>query len=228
VLLHASCHNPTGADLSQDQWRAVLALVKRRQLLPFLDMAYQGLGDGLEADAFAIRLFCAELPEVLCAVSCSKNFGLYRERTGSLHVSCSTAAAADAVMSQLVRLGRGMWSMPPDHGAAIVQGILADPALTRLWKEELEHMRQRVTGLRHAVVEQLRQHCPQRDFGFIARQRGMFSYFGISTEQVRELRIAHHIYMTDDSRMNIAGLRQENLEYFARSVAQVLASRAAA
>jgi aspartate aminotransferase len=227
VLLHASCHNPTGADLSQDEWRSVLALVRRRQLLPFLDMAYQGLGDGLEADAFAIRLFCAELPEVVCAVSCSKNFGLYRERTGSLHVSCSTAAAADAVMSHLVRLGRGMWSMPPDHGAAIVHGILADPGLTRLWKEELEHMRQRVQGLRHAVVEQLRQHCPQRDFGFIAAQRGMFSYFGISTEQVRELRIAHHIYMTDDSRMNIAGLRQENLEYFARAVAQVLSCRAA-
>jgi aspartate aminotransferase len=228
VLLHACCHNPTGADLSQDQWRAVLSLVRRRHLLPFLDMAYQGLGNGLEADAFAIRLFCAELPEVVCAVSCSKNFGLYRERTGSLHVSCGTAAQADAVMSQLVRLGRGMWSMPPDHGAAIVHGILADPGLTRLWKEELEDMRKRVEGLRHAVVGQLRQHCPQRDFGFIAAQRGMFSYFGISTEQVRELRIAHHIYMTDDSRMNIAGLRQENLEYFARAVAQVLASRAAA
>jgi aspartate aminotransferase len=228
VLLHASCHNPTGADLSQDEWRAVLSLIKRRQLLPFLDMAYQGLGDGLETDAFATRLFCAELPEVLCAVSCSKNFGLYRERTGSLHVSCSTAAAADAVMSHLVRLGRGMWSMPPDHGAAIVHGVLADPALTRLWKEELEHMRQRVQGLRHAVVGQLKEHCPQRDFGFIAAQHGMFSYFGISTDEVRELRIAHHIYMTDDSRMNIAGLRQENLEYFARAVAQVLSSRAAA
>jgi aspartate aminotransferase len=228
VLLHACCHNPTGADLSQDQWRAVLAVVRRRQLLPFLDMAYQGLGGGLEADAFAIRLFCAELPEVMCAVSCSKNFGLYRERTGSLHVSCSTAAVADAVMSQLVRLGRGMWSMPPDHGAAIVHGILADPGLTRLWTEELEHMRERVQGLRHAVVEQLRRHCPQRDFGFVAAQRGMFSFFGISTEQVRELRIAHHIYMTGDSRMNVAGLRPENLEYFARAVAQVLGSRAAA
>lgn len=228
VLLHACCHNPTGADLSQDQWRTVLSLIKRRQLLPFLDMAYQGLGDGLEADAFAIRLFCAELPEVVCAVSCSKNFGLYRERTGSLHVSSGTAAAADAVMSQLVRLGRGMWSMPPDHGAAIVHAILADPGLTRLWKEELENMRVRVQGLRHAVVEQLGRHCPQHDFSFIAAQRGMFSYFGIGKEQVRELRIAHHIYMTDDSRMNVAGLRQENLDYFARAVAQVLSTRAAA
>ncbi|HEY0768697.1 MAG TPA: aromatic amino acid transaminase, partial [Steroidobacteraceae bacterium] len=133
VLLQASCHNPTGADLSQAQWRELLALMKRRQLLPFIDMAYQGLGEGLEADAFGIRLLCAELPEVLCAVSCSKNFGLYRERTGALHVVSETPAGADATFSQLVRIARGIWSMPPDHGAAIVHGILADAPLRRLW-----------------------------------------------------------------------------------------------
>jgi aspartate aminotransferase len=223
VLLHASCHNPTGADLSQGQWREILALVKRRRLLPFIDMAYQGLGDGLDADAFAIRLFCAELPEVLCAVSCSKNFGLYRERTGVLHVITETAAAGDATLSNLVRIARGIWSMPPDHGAAVVYGILNDAALRELWMQEVAAMRGRIGALRGAVVQQLQQHCPQRDFGFIARQRGMFSYFGISTAQVRELRSRHHIYMTDDSRMNVAGLRQENLEYFARAVADVLA-----
>jgi aspartate aminotransferase len=223
LLLHASCHNPTGADLSQGQWREILALVKRRRLLPFIDMAYQGLGDGLDADAFAIRLFCAELPEVLCAVSCSKNFGLYRERTGALHVITETAAAGDATLSNLVRIARGIWSMPPDHGAAVVYGILNDAALRELWVEEVAAMRGRIGALRGAVVQQLQQHCPQRDFGFIARQRGMFSYFGISTAQVRELRSRHHIYMTDDSRMNVAGLRQENLEYFARAVADVLA-----
>jgi aspartate aminotransferase len=223
VLLHASCHNPTGADLSPAQWRELLALVQRRQLLPFIDMAYQGLGDGLEADAFGLRLLCAELPEVLCAVSCSKNFGLYRERTGSLHLVSTSPAAADAALSQLVRIARGIWSMPPDHGAAIVHAILGDEALRRQWTQELDGMRERIQGLRHEVVRQLRVHCPQRDFGFIARQHGMFSFLGIDTAQVHALRERHHVYMTDDSRTNIAGLRRENLEYFARAVAEVLA-----
>lgn len=222
VLLHASCHNPTGADLAQDEWRAVLELIKRRSLLPFIDMAYQGLGEGLDADAFAIRLFSAELPEMLCAVSCSKNFGLYRERTGSLHVINSSVQAGDAALSQLVRLARGMWSMPPDHGAEIVRRILSDPSQREAWAKELEAMRVRITSLRHELVRQLRAHCPQRDFSFIAHQRGMFSFFGITTEQVRRMRGEHHIYMTDDSRINIAGLRAENLEYVARATAQVL------
>jgi aspartate aminotransferase len=224
VLLHASCHNPTGADLSHAQWREVLTVVQRRQLLPFIDMAYQGLGDGLDADAFGPRLFCAELPEVLCAVSCSKNFGLYRERTGSLHLLSASPAAADAAFSQLVRIARGLWSMPPDHGAAIVHGILGDEPLRLQWIEEVDGMRRRIEGLRREVVQLLRTHCPQRNFSFIAAQRGMFSYFGISTAQVRALRERHHVYMTDDSRMNVAGLRRENLEYFARAVAQVLAA----
>jgi aspartate aminotransferase len=222
VLLHACCHNPTGADLTPEQWREVLSLVKRRQLLPFIDMAYQGLGESLEADAFSLRLFSAELPEVVFAVSCSKNFGLYRERTGALGVVCESPAAADATMSQLVRLARGLWSMPPDHGAAIVHGILTDTALRRLWSEELDTMRRRVQSLRLEVVRQLDEHCPGRDFGFIARHHGMFSLFGITTAQVRELRARHHIYIVDDSRMNVAGLRRENLEYFARSVGAVL------
>jgi aspartate aminotransferase len=222
LLLQASCHNPTGADLSPGQWRELLALVKRRQLLPFIDMAYQGLGEGADADAYGPRLFCAELPEALCAVSCSKNFGLYRERTGSLHLIGSSPAAADAALSHLVRLARGIWSMPPDHGAAIVHAILDDEALRRQWASELEAMRGRIAGLRLEVVEQLRRHCPQRDFGFMARQRGMFSFLGIDTAQVHALRARHHVYMTDDSRMNIAGLRRENLEYFARAVAEVL------
>jgi aspartate aminotransferase len=223
VLLHASCHNPTGADLSHAQWREVLALLKRRQLLPFVDLAYQGLGDGTDADAFGVRLLATELPEVLCAVSCSKNFGLYRERTGSLHLVSESPAAADAAFSQLVRIARSIWSMPPDHGAAIVHAILADDALARRWAEEVETMRWRIQGLRHDLVQQLQQHCPQRDFSFITAQRGMFSFFGITTAQVRALREHHHVYMTDDSRINIAGLRGENLEYFARAVAQVLA-----
>ncbi|HXY75917.1 MAG TPA: amino acid aminotransferase [Steroidobacteraceae bacterium] len=226
VLLHASCHNPTGADLSPAQWREVLALVKRRGVLPFIDMAYQGLGDGVDEDALAVRLFCAELPEVLCAVSCSKNFGIYRERTGALHLCSATPKAADAGLSHLVRLGRGLWSMPPDHGAAIVRGILTDASLLELWTDEVTAMRQRIGRLRREVVQHLKRHCPQRDFSFIARQRGMFSFFGINTEQVRALRERHHVYMTDDSRMNVAGLREENLEYFARAVADVLGGTA--
>jgi aspartate aminotransferase len=221
VLLHASCHNPTGADLNQAQWREVLAVVKKRDLIPYLDMAYQGLGDGVAEDAFAPRLFAAEMPEVLIAVSCSKNFGLYRERTGALHVVNATPAAAEAVLSQLVRTARTMYSMPPDHGAAIVQEILADAALKAAWQAELETMRMRIDSLRREAVVQLAKACPQRDFSFIERQRGMFTYLGVNVEQVTKLRTQHHIYMTDDSRINIAGLRTENIPHFARSVAQV-------
>jgi len=222
VLLHASCHNPTGADLTQEQWREVLALLSRRGLLPFIDMAYQGLGDGLDEDAFGLRLLAAELPEALCAVSCSKNFGIYRERTGSLHFIGESPTATAAALSHLVRLARGLWSMPPDHGAAIVQAVLADTALRKQWMEELAAMRSRIRSLRHEVVRQLQEHWPQRDFGFIAGQRGMFSFLGIDAAQVRALRERHHVYMTDDSRMNIAGLRRDNLGYFARAVAEVL------
>lgn len=222
VLLHASCHNPTGADLSQSQWRELLALFRQHQLLPFIDMAYQGLGEGIDEDAFGLRLFCAELPEVLCAVSCSKNFGLYRERVGALHLVSSSPAAGDAAASQLVRIARGMWSMPPDHGGAVVHAILSDEPLRRQWLQELGAMRTRIQGLRADAVRRLREACPQRDFSFIGTQRGMFSYLGISTAQVRALRERHHVYMTDDSRMNVAGLRRENLEYFAQAVAQVL------
>src|SRR5690606_759925 len=144
VVLHASCHNPTGADLSQIQGRDVLDLVRQRELIPYLDMAYQGLGDGVTEDAFGVRLFARELPEALIAVSCSKNFGLYRERTGALHVVSSTPAAADAVLSQLVRIARTIYSMPPDHGAAIVQEILADRELREAWLAELGRMRDRI------------------------------------------------------------------------------------
>ena len=224
VLLHASCHNPTGADLNESQWRELLALFKRRNLLPYIDMAYQGLGTGITEDAFGVRLFCAELPEVTVAVSCSKNFGLYRERTGSLHVLSETTAAADAVLTQLVRIARSIYSMPPDHGAAIAHEILENSALRESWVEEVAGMRKRIQGLRHDVVQQLQKVCPQRDFSFIESQRGMFSYLGITVEQVRALQAQHHVYMTDDSRVNIAGLRRENIEYVAQAIAKVLSA----
>jgi aspartate aminotransferase len=222
VLLHASCHNPTGADLSEAQWRDILALVQRRGLVPYIDMAYQGLGTGIAEDAFGPRLFAAELPEVLVAVSCSKNFGLYRERTGALHVVTQTPASADAIITQLVRIARTIYSMPPDHGAAIVNEILTNDALRTSWADEVGSMRSRINGLRTEAVAKLAKAAPQKDFSFIARQRGMFSYLGVTRDQVRELREKHHVYMTDDSRMNIAGLKQDNLAYFAEAVAQVV------
>ena len=224
VLLHASCHNPTGADLNESQWRELLTLFKRRNLLPYIDMAYQGLGTGISEDAFGVRLFCAELPEVTVAVSCSKNFGLYRERTGSLHVVSETTAAADAILTHLVRIARSIYSMPPDHGAAIAHEILDNSALRESWTDEVASMRKRIQGLRHDVVRQLQQACSQRDFSFIESQRGMFSYLGITVEQVHALQSQHHIYMTDDSRVNIAGLRQQNIEYVAQAIAKVLSA----
>jgi aspartate aminotransferase len=222
VLLHASCHNPTGADLSEDEWRQLLPLFKERSLLPFIDLAYQGLGAGVPEDAFGARLFAAQLPEVLVAVSCSKNFGLYRERTGALHVINETPAAAEAVLSRLVRIARSLYSMPPDHGAAIVAEILTHDGLRESWFQELGEMRSRIERLRQEAVRQLAQACPGRDFGFIARQRGMFSYLGITPDQVRELRTRHHIYMTEDSRINVVGLQGASLEHFARALAEVV------
>jgi aspartate aminotransferase len=226
VLLQACCHNPTGVDLTDAQWRALLPIFKRGALLPFIDMAYQGLGRGIAEDTFGIRLFAAELPEVLVAVSCSKNFGLYRERTGALHVIAASAGAADKALSQLARIARTIYSMPPDHGAAIVQEIMGNDALRTEWLGEVGVMRARMTGLRNEFVQQLSASCPQRDFACITRQFGMFSLLGINTAQVHAMRVAHHVYMTDDSRINIAGLRAGNLAYVARAVAQVLRERA--
>jgi aspartate aminotransferase len=222
VLLHASCHNPTGADLTDAQWRELLPVFKRGALLPFIDMAYQGLGRGLAEDAFGIRLFAAELPEVLIAVSCSKNFGLYRERTGALHAITASASGSDAALSHLARIARTMYSMPPDHGAAIVQEILGNDPLRKAWLEEVDVMRARMAGLRREFVQQLTAACPERDFSCITRQHGMFSLLGIDVAQVRAMRESHHIYMTNDSRINIAGLSAGNLKYVARAVAEVL------
>ena len=225
VLLHASCHNPTGADLDPGQWREVLALIRRRSLLPFIDIAYQGLGEGLEQDAFAPRLFCAELPEALVAVSCSKNFGLYRERTGCLLVLGETGAAADAALSHLVRIARGLYSTSPDHGAAVVHEILTREPLRASWRAELEGMRLRIAGLREQAVRRLSEACPGEDFSYIARQRGMFSYLKIDPGQARELRERHHIYMMEDGRINVAGLRSDNLAYFAQALAKICGPR---
>jgi aspartate aminotransferase len=221
VLLHASCHNPTGADLSESEWRALAELVQHRGLTPVIDMAYQGFAQSPEADAWPVRLFAAQVPELLVAVSCSKNFGLYRERTGVLHVVAPTEAGAASVLSHAVRIARRLYSMPADHGAAIVAEILASEALAAQWTHELTGMRERLTTLRARLAAALAAVCPRRDFGFVAAQRGMFSLLGLTSDEVRRLRSEHHIYMTDDSRCNLAGLRADNLDYFVRCIAQV-------
>ncbi|WP_327440003.1 amino acid aminotransferase [Pseudomonas donghuensis] len=221
VLLHACCHNPTGFDLSRDDWHAVLEVVRQRELLPLIDFAYQGFGDGLEEDAWAVRLFAAELPELLITSSCSKNFGLYRERTGALLVCSHDAEKLLDVRSQLALLARNLWSTPPDHGAAVVAQILGDADLKRLWVEEVDAMRQRIAELRVGLVEALAPHGLSERFAHIAKQRGMFSYTGLSPEQVKQLRERHSVYMVGTGRANIAGADAARLEALAAAIADV-------
>lgn len=221
VLLHACCHNPTGFDLSQDDWRAVLEVVRRRELLALIDFAYQGFGDGLEEDAWAVRLFAAELPELLITSSCSKNFGLYRDRTGALLVCSHDAEKLLDVRSQLALLARNLWSTPPDHGAAVVAQILGDTDLKRLWVEEVDAMRQRIAELRVGLVEALAPHGLSERFVHIAEQRGMFSYTGLSPEQVKQLRERHSVYMVGTGRANIAGADAARLEALAAAITDV-------
>ena len=221
VLLHACCHNPTGFDLSQQDWLAVLEVVRRRELLPLIDFAYQGFGDGLEEDAWMVRRFAAELPELLITSSCSKNFGLYRERTGALLVCSGDAQKLLDVRSQLALLARNLWSTPPDHGAAVVAQILGDPALKHLWVEEVDAMRQRIAQLRTGLVEALAPHGLGEHFAHIAQQRGMFSYTGLSAEQVTQLRERHSVYLVSTGRANIAGADAARLDALAAAIADV-------
>lgn len=221
VLLHACCHNPTGFDLSQQDWLAVLEVVRRRELLPLIDFAYQGFGDGLEEDAWMVRRFAAELPELLITSSCSKNFGLYRERTGALLVCSGDAQKLLDVRSQLALLARNLWSTPPDHGAAVVAQILGDPALKHLWVEEVDAMRQRIAQLRTGLVEALAPHGLGERFSHIAQQRGMFSYTGLSAEQVTQLRERHSVYLVSTGRANIAGADAARLDALAAAIADV-------
>ncbi|WP_341305235.1 amino acid aminotransferase [Pseudomonas sp. TMP25] len=224
VLLHACCHNPTGFDLSARDWQRVLAVVKARELLPLIDFAYQGFGDGLEQDAFAVRLFAAELPELLITSSCSKNFGLYRERTGALIVCAATAGKLHDVRSQLAFIARNLWSTPPAHGAAVVATILADDELRALWVNELEGMRQRVASLRGGLVEALAAFGLSQRFAHIDQQRGMFSYTGLSPMQVQRLRDEYSVYMLSSGRANMAGLEASRLKQLASAIAQVCAT----
>jgi aromatic-amino-acid transaminase len=222
VLLHASCHNPTGFDLSHDDWLRVLDVVRARELLPLFDFAYQGFGDGLEEDAWAVRLFAETLPEMLITSSCSKNFGLYRERTGALIAVTSDAERLLDVRSQLASLARNLWSTPPAHGAAVVATILADEPLRQIWQDEVERMRRRIASLRQGLVEALTPYGLAERFAHIARQRGMFSYTGLTAEQVRRLRAEDSVYLVESGRANVAGLDAERLDDLARAIARVV------
>jgi aspartate/tyrosine/aromatic aminotransferase len=220
VLIHACCHNPTGADLTPEQWLALAELLERRRLVPFLDLAYQGFGSSLEADAAAIRMLAERLPEALIAVSYSKNLGLYRERVGALLVISENESRADAVMSHTLQIARSIYSMPPDHGAAIAAKIFADPTLKRDWIAELDGMRTRIQDMRSLLALRLEDATGANSFDFIRTQRGMFSLLGVTTQAVDRLREKHHIYMTPDSRMNLAGIMPHNVDYVARAFAQ--------
>jgi aspartate aminotransferase len=222
VLLHGCCHNPTGADLSPADWDAVAAVLLRRGLVPFVDIAYQGLGDGLEADAYGARLMVEQLPEVIMAVSCSKNFGLYRERTGATFVISPSAERTGLAMGQLRKIARGMYSMPPDHGAELVALVWEDAALRRQWIDELEAMRRRVEELRGLLVDGLKALRPEVDYSFVQRQKGMFSLLPLDGAQIRRLRDEHHLYLPGDGRINVAGISRRNVGYVAQSLAAVI------
>ena len=218
VLLHGCCHNPTGANLSMDQWNEVAAILEQSGAIPLIDLAYQGFGDGLEEDAAATRMIAARLPEVLIAASCSKNFGIYRERTGILFALADNAAARDLAQGSMAFLNRQNYSFPPDHGARIVSTILTDDALRADWAAELEEVRGTMLGLRSQLASELRDLSGSDRFDFIEQHRGMFSRLGATPEQVAKLKSEAAIYMVGDSRLNIAGLNQHTVPVLARAI----------
>ncbi|MBW3604908.1 MAG: aspartate/tyrosine/aromatic aminotransferase [Actinobacteria bacterium] len=220
VLLHGCCHNPCGADLTHAQWDAIGDLALERGFTPFIDIAYHGLGDGLDDDGYGVRTFAGRLPELLIAYSCSKNFGLYRERAGLVCAVTPSTETASAARTQLNSIARGIYSMPPAHGAAIVGRILADDKLTASWRDELDAMRGRLLDIRRVFAEAMAHRGA--DFGFIADERGLFSFLGISPEQVEQLRDHYSVYLVGSSRINVAGITEDNVEYLADAVAAVL------
>lgn len=213
VLLHGCCHNPTGAEFSQAQWCTLSHMLEARQLVPLLDLAYQGLGAGLDDDAWATRLMVSAVPEAIVAYSCDKNFGLYRDRVGALWVKGSDDEQVLAIRDNVLTLARSIWSMPPDHGAAVVRVILENPDLSADWRCELEAMRSRILGLRAALAAADPRLAP------LGRQGGMFAMLPLNRDAVLSLRESHAIYMADSGRINIAGLRPETVEPFVAAIA---------
>lgn len=222
VLLHGCCHNPSGVDPSAEQWQLIAEVLAERGAMVLVDLAYQGLGHGLREDAQALEIILGKVHNVFIANSFSKNFGLYSERVGALTVVATEAAAAAAVLSQLKGLVRGLYSNPPSHGAAVVTTILADAELSAVWEQELAEMRLRIQQLRQDFVAGCAAAGVQRDFSFITQQLGMFSFSGLTPNQVVRLKQEFGIYMVSSGRMNVAGMRQQNIPLLCRSIAAVL------
>ncbi|PCJ48115.1 MAG: aromatic amino acid aminotransferase [Gammaproteobacteria bacterium] len=222
VLLHGCCHNPTGADLSYEQWQRVTERAVNQGFIPFVDIAYQGLGDGLNEDVKGVRLLSENVEEMLIATSCSKSFGLYRERTGSLLIQTKTAVQSNAALTHAQDAARASYSMSPAYGGYLVDLILNTPALRSEWEQEINTMARRVKSLRSGLLEKIQQRDIDKDFSFITSQKGMFTYLGITKEQVHRLRDEYAIYMADSSRINVAGLNTHCLDYVADALESVL------
>lgn len=222
ILLHGCCHNPSGLDLSQTQWQVVADLCREQGFIPFVDMAYQGFGDNLESDAYGVRLLCDNLDEVLLAYSCSKNFGLYRERVGAVGLIASSEASKNAVSSQMQTIVRGMYSMPPSHGAMVVETILSDNILRQNWEDELSQKHRRIEQVRQRVCEQFDQQGFKDVAAHLLHAKGMFAFMGLDVEKVTKLARDYGIYMVDSSRFNVAGLTNQNIPYFVRSVCDLI------
>lgn len=221
VLLHGCCHNPSGADLNQEQWAVIAQMAQTQGFTPMVDIAYQGLADGLEEDAAGLRTLVDQLPEVIIAASCSKNMGLYRERTGAAVFVCQDGTTASRTLEQAKAAARRVYSMPPAHGALLAGRILSDATLGELWREELAQMCERINRTRSELRAALERHSGA-DFAFIERERGMFSFLGLSVEQAVRLREEYSLYMLESSRINVAGVNAGNIESVAQSVAAIL------
>ncbi|MEZ8824346.1 aromatic amino acid transaminase [Vibrio amylolyticus] len=221
VLLHGCCHNPTGADIDFAAWQAITELSQKNGFIPFVDIAYQGFGDGLEEDAKGLRYMADNVEEMLITTSCSKNFGLYRERTGAAIVVGKSSKDVANAKGKLLTLARSTYTMPPDHGAALVKTILTDDKLTQVWKSELSDMQQRLLSLRKSLCDDLRTTHNTDQFNFIEQHKGMFTVLGFSADQMSTLREQYGIYGVGDGRINIAGLSEQHISYVANAIAQV-------
>ncbi|KQB08037.1 amino acid aminotransferase [Vibrio metoecus] len=221
VLLHGCCHNPTGADIDFSAWQAITDLAQKNGFIPFVDIAYQGFGDGLEQDAQGLRYMAERVEEMLITTSCSKNFGLYRERTGAAIVIGKSLQDVTNARGKMLTLARSTYTMPPDHGAALVKTVLRDESLTAIWKQELNEMQQRLLTLRKDLCNELRNQHNTRQFDFIESHRGMFTVLGFSAEQMGRLREEFAIYGVADGRINIAGLTEKDIPYVANAIIQV-------
>ena len=222
IVLHACCHNPTGADLSEAQWRETIDVVRARGLIPFIDMAYQGFADSIAEDALALNLFVASGLQFFVSSSFSKSFSLYGERVGALSVVTASKDESARVMSQIKRVIRTNYSNPPTHGGAVVAAVLSNPELRQMWEDELAAMRERIRAMRRSLVEKLKATGTAHDFSFIAQQRGMFSYTGLTVEQVARLQSEFGVYAVSTGRICIAALNTKNIDYVAKAIAAVL------